>query len=119
MTKAFVADILRASCKLTARQSHEVTNEVLRRIVGEIKRNGRFLIPGFGVFNVATKKARIGMNPRTGERVKVKAKKTVRFKPSPLLKEALNTLDARRGGGRRPATGTGRQSARESLQPTL
>jgi hypothetical protein len=41
MTKAFVADILRASCKLTARQSHEVTNEVLRRIVGTGRQSAR------------------------------------------------------------------------------
>jgi DNA-binding protein HU-beta len=100
-------------------KSQEVTNELFRCIVAAIKRDGRFLITGFGVFTVITKPARIGMNPRTGEKVKVKAKKTVRFRPSPRLKEALTTPAIRRGGGRRPATGTGRQNARESLQPTL
>jgi DNA-binding protein HU-beta len=38
---------------------------------------------------VAKTKARQGMNPRTGDKVKVKAGKTVRFKASPVLKKAV------------------------------
>jgi DNA-binding protein HU-beta len=51
-----------------------------------LKKNGGFTLPSFGTFAVRKTKARKSMNPRTGERVKVKARKTFRFKTSPALK---------------------------------
>ena len=42
-----------------------------------------------GTFTVRKTKARKGLNPRTGESIKVKAGKTVRFKASPSLKKAV------------------------------
>jgi len=44
-------------------------------------------LPGFGTFTVRKTKARKALNPRTGESVRVKAGKTVRFKASPVLKK--------------------------------
>jgi DNA-binding protein HU-beta len=43
----------------------------------------------FGTFTVRKTKARKALNPRTGEPVKVKAGKTVRFKASPSLKKEV------------------------------
>ena len=43
---------------------------------------------GFGTFKVASRKARMGINPKTGEKVAVKAGATVKFKASPSLKES-------------------------------
>jgi DNA-binding protein HU-beta len=51
----------------------------------ELQAKGEFVLPGLGVFRVKVRKARIARNPRTGEPVKVPAKKVVRFAPySPL-----------------------------------
>ena len=47
------------------------------------------VIFSFGTFSVRKTKARKGLNPRTGEAIKVKAGKTVRFKASPTLKKAV------------------------------
>lgn len=58
-------------------------------IVKEMKKAGKFTLPGFGKFTVKKTKARIAMNPRTGEKIKVKAGKTVRFKASPALKQSV------------------------------
>ena len=58
-------------------------------IVKELKQAGKFTLPGFGTFSVRKTKARKALNPRTGEPVKVKAGKTVRFKASPTLKKAV------------------------------
>jgi DNA-binding protein HU-beta len=46
-------------------------------------------LPSFGTFIVRKTKARKGLNPRTGEPIKVKAGKTVRFKASPTLKKTV------------------------------
>lgn len=45
-----------------------------------IKKDGRISIPGLGVFKIATRKARKGRNPKTGETLKIKAKKVLKFK---------------------------------------
>ncbi|CAB4242470.1 DNA-binding protein HU-alpha [Methylacidimicrobium sp. AP8] len=44
---------------------------------------------GFGTFKVVHRKARIGVNPKTGERLKIKASKSVRFSPGKALKDSL------------------------------
>ena len=53
------------------------------------ERAGGFTLPSFRTFTVHKTKARTALNPRTGESVKVKAGKTVRFKASPVLKRAV------------------------------
>lgn len=44
---------------------------------------------GFGTFEVAKRKARSGVNPRTGEKIKIAASKTVKFKPGAGLKSSV------------------------------
>ena len=44
---------------------------------------------GFGTFEVSKRKARLGVNPRTGEKIKIAASKTVKFKPGAGLKAAI------------------------------
>jgi DNA-binding protein HU-beta len=52
-------------------------------------------IHGFGNFKTQQRAARMGRNPRTGEAVKVPARKVVRFSPSVTLSASL------KGNGRR------------------
>lgn len=47
-----------------------------------------YTIGGFGTFKVGKRAARKGRNPRTGEAIKIKASKTLRFKPAMALKKA-------------------------------
>jgi DNA-binding protein HU-beta len=77
------------SADLTHKASTQATDDPMAAIVRELKKEGGFTPPGFGTFRVAKTKARQGMNPRTGDKVKVKAGKTVRFKASPVLKKAV------------------------------
>ena len=58
-------------------------------IAKDIKKSKRFAYPGFGTFTVRKRKARTGRNPQTGEKLKIKASKTVGFKPAPTLKSSL------------------------------
>jgi len=46
-------------------------------------------ITGFGIFKVADRKAREGINPRTGEKIQIAASKKPRFTAGKLLKEAI------------------------------
>ena len=46
-------------------------------------------ISGFGVFRVSDRKAREGINPRTGEKIQIAAKKAPKFRAGKTLKEAV------------------------------
>lgn len=89
MSKAFIAQILQESADLTGVAAGRAANDLMSAIVKELKKNGRFTLPSFGTFVVRKTKARKGLNPRTGEAIKVKAGKTVRFKASPTLKKVV------------------------------
>lgn len=58
-------------------------------IVKELKKAQKFSIPGFGSFHVSKRAARMGRNPRTGEPIKIRASKGVRFKAGTKLKGSL------------------------------
>lgn len=47
-------------------------------------------VPGFGKFSIKERAARVGHNPQTGEKIKIKAKTVAAFKPSSKLTENLN-----------------------------
>lgn len=55
-----------------------------------LRKEGRFAVTGLGTFSVGKRAARVGRNPMTGEKLKIKASKTAKFKASPDLKEAVN-----------------------------
>lgn len=86
MSKAFLAGVLQDTAGLSGVAAKAAAGDVISAIVTELKREGRFTLPGFGTFTVAKRKARTARNPRTGETIKVKASKTVRFKASPTLR---------------------------------
>jgi DNA-binding protein HU-beta len=89
MSKAFIAQVIQESAQLTGTAANRTAGDVVAAIVRELKKNGRFTLPSFGTFIVRKTKARKGLNPRTGESIKVKAGKTVRFKASPSLKKVV------------------------------
>ncbi len=89
MSKAFIASVLQESLDITGVAASQAAEHLITAIVRDLKKEGGFTLPSFGTFTVKKTKARKALNPRTGEPVKVKAGKTVRFKASPNLKKAV------------------------------
>ncbi len=92
MTKDELITSVIKTCKDTAlskRLTGDVLDAVFENISKSIKKEKRFAYPGFGTFTVRSRKARKGRNPQTGEEIKIKASKTVGFKPAPTLKTSL------------------------------
>ena len=52
------------------------------------KKSGKYTVGTLGSFEVVKRKARKGRNPRTGESIKIKASKSLKFRPSGNLKKA-------------------------------
>ena len=93
MPKRFLTDVIQQSSGLTGVASGRLAAELIAAIKAEIVENGRFSLPDFGSFTVRETPKRTALNPKTGEKVAVKAGATVRFKVSPTLKaEALAGL---------------------------
>jgi DNA-binding protein HU-beta len=89
MSKAFITQVIQDSAGLTGAAANRASTDLMGAIVKELKKTGKFTLPSFGTFTVRKTKARKGLNPRTGESIKVKAGKTVRFKASPTLKKGV------------------------------
>ena len=91
MTKAELIDAVAKAVKgdISKKLTEEVIDKTFDCIAKAIKKEKRFAYPGFGVFSVKTRKARMGVNPQTKEKIKIKASKTVGFKPAPSLKKGL------------------------------
>jgi len=89
MSKAFIAAVLQDSLGCTGVAANQAAADLIDAIVRDLKKEGGFTLPSFGTFRVTKTKARKALNPRTGEPVKVKAGRTVRFKASPNLKKAV------------------------------
>ena len=70
------------------RAAGDAVEAVLSAIAKGVKKSNVQII-GFGTFKVASRKARMGRNPKTKEPIKIKASKTVRFVPSAALKASV------------------------------
>lgn len=55
----------------------------------EVKKNGEFTLPGIGKLVKQKRKARTGVNPKTGEKIKIAAKTVVKFRVAKAAKDAL------------------------------
>jgi DNA-binding protein HU-beta len=55
----------------------------------EIKKNGEFVLPGFGKLVKQKRKARTGFNPKTQQKIKIPAKTVVKFRVAKAAKDAI------------------------------
>ncbi len=72
------------------KESAELVESVFETMKETLGRGSKIKISGFGNFIVREKKARVGRNPQTGEEIMISARRVLTFKPSQVLKNALN-----------------------------
>lgn len=89
MTKQELVDSVASKSEISKAAVKEVIDTTFDEIVRSIKKEKRFSMPGFGTFTVRERKAKTGRNPKTGESIKIKASKTIGFKPAPTVKDKL------------------------------
>jgi integration host factor subunit beta len=75
---------------LTMQEVERIVDLFFREIVERLAHGGRVELRGFGAFTTRARDARTGRNPRTGESVKVNAKRVPYFKPGKEMRERLN-----------------------------
>ena len=90
MTKAEIVERIYEKVGFSKKEATEVVEAIFEIIKSRLEKGEKVKISGFGNFVVREKKPRPGRNPQTGTEITIDARKVLTFKPSPVLKEALN-----------------------------
>ena len=89
MTKAELVAAVAQQTGMTKKAAAEVLDVAFSNIGRAVKKEVRFSYPGFGTWSMRSRKARRIRNPQTNEMMKLKASKTIGFRPAKELKETL------------------------------
>lgn len=90
MTKIEIVEKVTERVGFTKKETVELVETVFEIMKGTLENGETLKISGFGNFVVKSKKDRTGRNPQTGEAMTITARKILTFKPSNLLKTAIN-----------------------------
>jgi integration host factor subunit alpha len=91
MTKAdIIENIYEKVHGFSKREAADIVETVFDKMKETLARGEKIKISGFGNFIVRDKKARVGRNPQTGEEITISARRVLTFKPSQVLKDAIN-----------------------------
>jgi nucleoid DNA-binding protein len=88
MNKAEIINEIAKTLK-TKKEAQAVLDSMVKNISLALKKNEGVTLTGFGTFKVVKRKARKGRNPQSGEPIRIKASKKVKFIPGKALKEAV------------------------------
>ena len=90
MTKSKLISQLAIKTNLSAKDATTVVETVFDEIAASLERGQRVELRGFGSFGLKQRRAREGRNPKTGESVKVEAKRVMFFKAGKELRERVD-----------------------------
>lgn len=90
MTKADIVEKIHASTGLSKKDSAAMMESVFAIMKEALEAGEPIKVSGFGNFEVKQKADRKGRNPQTGETITIEARKVLTFKPSTLLRQAVN-----------------------------
>ncbi len=86
MNKSDLIDSVAQAADLTKVQAKAAIDSYHQTIADALKEGKSVEIVGFGSFSVTSREARMGRNPRTGEALKIAAKKVAKFRPGKDLR---------------------------------
>ena len=90
LTKAHLLEMLHEQLGLNKRKAKDYIEAFFEVISSQLVEGQDVKISGFGNFEIRSKSARPGRNPRTGEPVQIPPKRVVTFKASAMLKDQIN-----------------------------
>lgn len=90
LTKVEIIDHLAKNAAISKVAAKTVLESFVDLCVREVKAGRSLRVSGLGIFSLKKAKARKGINPRTGEALKIPAKKRMSFKSSAQIQAILN-----------------------------
>ena len=89
MNKAELTTAISKSTGLSQKDSGSALESMIETIKKTLKKGGKVQLVGFGSFEVRKRKARNGVNPQSGEKIKIAARKIPKFNPGKALKDLV------------------------------
>ncbi len=90
MNKAELISAIAEQTNLTKVDARKALDAFINVAGESMKKGERLTLVGFGSFSVSERNARNGRNPRTGSKIKIAAKKVVKFKAGAELENLIN-----------------------------
>jgi integration host factor subunit alpha len=94
MTKADIVERIYEKVGFSKKEATDVVESIFELLKGRLEQGEKVKISGFGNFVINAKRPRKGRNPQTGEEIIITGRRVLSFKPSPVLKKAINPLDS-------------------------
>ena len=89
MNRQELVDKIANDAGITKKAANLALNAVIDGITVSLEKGDKVSLVGFGTFKVAARNARVGVNPRTKEKIQIAARKVPVFKAGKKLKEAV------------------------------
>ncbi|GHU60264.1 transcriptional regulator [Clostridia bacterium] len=89
MNKADLINVVAESSGLSKKDTERVINNTIKAISDALVEGDKVQLVGFGVFEVKSRAARVGRNPRTSESISIPASRLPLFKAGKALKDAV------------------------------
>lgn len=93
ITKEYLAAAVSEKSQLTKAEAIEAVERFFGELTGALRAGQNVKLSGFGNFDLRDKKARPGLNPKTGEKVMVASRRVVTFQASLGLKNKMSDTD--------------------------
>jgi len=90
MTKADIVEQIYEKVGFSKKEATDIVESIFEMIKGHLEQGEKVKISGFGNFVINAKRPRKGRNPQTGEEIVISGRRVLSFKPSPVLKKAIN-----------------------------
>jgi integration host factor subunit alpha len=90
MTKADIVETIYEKVGFSRKESADIVDLVFDLLKETLEKGDKIKISGFGNFVVREKRPRKGRNPQTGDEIEISARRVLTFKPSQVLRKALN-----------------------------
>ena len=89
MNKAALIEFMTKDTKLPRTTCKSALEAAIKGIEGALKKSKTVVLTGFGTFSVMKRKARVGINPATGKKMQIPAKKVPKFKAGKKFKDMV------------------------------
>jgi DNA-binding protein HU-beta len=90
MNKSELVEAIHKDIGLSKADSARAIDSFLGTVTKALKKGDEVILTGFGKFSVVKRAARQGVNPQTGQKVKIKASKAPKFSAGATLKQAVH-----------------------------
>ena len=90
MNKTDLVEKIASGAELSKSAASHALDAMINAVTEALATGDQVTLVGFGTFSVATREARKGRNPRTGQEITIEATRTPKFKAGKTLRDAVN-----------------------------